>query len=174
MVPDAPAADGVRLRAVLLARADGHRDALHDEWGAAPERPPVRAPVTLDDLPATPRAFARQVFPWSAAVRVERENEVLLVRGADAWRLPGGPGRARETMAGGAERLARVDAGANVAVTGLASTRLVEFDCGAATLPVRHACFTAEPVEESISSNARWVDRDDLPADTRDPRAITG
>lgn len=163
-----------RTRTMLLARARGRRDALTEEWGERPERPP--RPATDADAthpaPVDVAAFDERAYQWRVDLVVTDDaGRVLLHRDGDAWMLPGGAGDRAETVADAATRYAAPAVGGDPAVRDLLWTQLVEFDYGTVTYPALRAVVRVE-VGDATRAQGEWFDVDDLPASLPDCDAL--
>lgn len=157
--------DDTRTRTMLLARARGRQDALAEEWGERPERPPRSAERDVSSAvpPADVGRFTADAYPWRVDVAVTDDaGRVRLVLDGDDWRLPGGAGSRTETVERVAERHAARAVGADVALTDLLWTQLVEFDYGTVALPALRVVFRGDLL--GTAADGEWFDTDALPA----------
>ncbi|GAD53268.1 hypothetical protein MBEHAL_2028 [Halarchaeum acidiphilum MH1-52-1] len=163
-----------RTRTMLLARVRGRRDALTEEWGERPERPPQPAArdVAERPAPADAAAFDERAYQWRVdVVLTDDAGRVLLHRDGDSWTLPGGAGERAETLDAAAIRHAAPTAGDDLALRDLLWTQVVEFDYDSVTYPALRAVVHVE-IADSERAQGEWFAPEDLPASLPDREAI--
>lgn len=178
------------IRKSVVAEAERVLDGVDERWNDVPRQEPfevVPLPGRDDAFPETADEFFDRFYPYAAAAAVTDEaGRVLCVRSEvrDVWETPGGAGDPGEIPAETARRETLEETGVDPELTGVLSTRLMEFDLGEPErLPVPVVVFAAipaggEPLDESELAahpeveDLAWLRADELPEDFREREQV--